>query len=77
MPELTDSQLTERAVDSLTMAVTVMENCYTNRAGAFWIGTIFYFNKTDSYYEADAGKPFSTELRSMLLESITMEAPDA
>ena len=75
MPELTDSQLTKRAADS--PAVTVMENCYTNRAGVFWIGTIFYFSKTDSYYEADAGEPFSTDLRSMLLELVPTEAPDA
>ena len=75
MPGLTDRQLTERAADS--PAVTVMENCYTNRAGAVWIGTIFYFNKTDCYYEADAGEPFSTELRSMLLELVPTEAPDA
>ena len=73
MPELTDSQLTERAADS--PEVTVMENCYTNRAGTFWIGTIFYFSKTDSYYEANAGKPFSTDLRSMLLENVSMEDP--
>ena len=76
MPELTDRQLTERAADSLTMAVTVVTNCYTNRAGMFWVGTIFYCKETGSYYEAEAGKPFSAELRNMLLENVTEETPD-
>ena len=72
---LTDNQLTTWAANSAT--VTIVKNCYTKRAGKFWIGTIFYCKKTENYYDVDAGEPFSADLRSMLLANIKRETPDA